>query len=60
MLNPARLAKVVTCPRCGLAVWEPRLETEGCPTCRIIDTRAVALPLDRGEATQEEAGKTGR
>lgn len=52
--------KVTVCPRCGLAVWEPRLADKGCPTCRIIDSRAGALPLEGGEATQEEGRSTGR
>ena len=43
-----RLGRVITCPRCGMAVWEPTLETAGCPTCRILDAR-LALPLDGDE-----------
>lgn len=43
-----RLRHVVTCPRCGFAVWEPRLEATGCPTCRALDSRQ-ALPLDSDE-----------
>lgn len=31
--------KVVTCPRCGVAVWEPTLTRVGCPTCKILDKR---------------------
>lgn len=46
--STARLDRVITCPRCGMAVWEPTLETAGCTTCRILDARS-ALPLDGDE-----------
>lgn len=48
-----RLRHVVTCPRCGFAVWGPRLETAGCPTCRMLDHR-LALPLDGDEKAARE------
>jgi uncharacterized paraquat-inducible protein A len=39
MLTKPPEHKVVKCPRCGVAVWKPRLDTDGCPTCRILDSR---------------------
>lgn len=46
--DTTRLDRVITCPRCGMAVWEPTLETAGCTTCRILDGRS-ALPLEGDE-----------
>jgi|JI10StandDraft_1071094.scaffolds.fasta_scaffold112397_8 hypothetical protein len=33
---------VVTCPRCGLPVWQDYLDGPGCPTCKVLDSREPA------------------
>lgn len=31
--------KIVPCPRCRMPVWEPTIETSGCPVCKALDGR---------------------
>lgn len=32
-------AKIVRCPQCGDRIWEPRLQDDGCPTCKALESR---------------------